>query len=218
MANVRVAILEDQAMVVDGYRYRLAHVPGIEIVLTAPDGQTFEAQLAATPADVVLMDIGVPTAPDNDNHYPIPAALPRLHSRYPNLNVIIVSVSADHVLIDTMLTAGATGYLVKSDTEAYERLGEIITIVAEGGQYLSQTAQQLLRRTPSSDGAAQLTRRQVEVLALAAAYPDNNLGELAQQLSVSPTTVRNQMSQIYLRLEVRTRHAAVLRAKHLGYI
>ena len=116
-----------------------------------------------------------------------------------------------------MLTAGATGYLVKTDTEAYERLGEIITIVAEGGQYWSQTAQQLLRRAPSSDGAAQLTRRQVEVLALAAAYPDSNLGELAQQLSISPTTVRNQMSQIYLRLEVRTRHAAVLRAKHLGY-
>lgn len=218
MANVRVAILEDLAVVVDGYRYRLTQVPGIEIAFAAPDGHSFEAQLAATPADVVLMDIGVPTAPDNDNRYPIPAALPRLHSRYPNLNVIIVSVSADHVLIDTMLSAGATGYLVKSDTEAYERLGEIITIVADGGQYLSQTAQQLLRRTRPGDGAAQLTRRQVEVLALCAAYPDNNLGELAEQLCVSPTTVRNQMSQIYLRLEVRTRHAAVLRAKNLGYI
>ena len=156
MANVRVAILEDLAVVVDGYRYRLAQVPGIEIAFAAPDGQSFEAQLAATAADVVLMDVGVPTAPDNDNHYPIPAALPRLHSRYPNLNVIIVSVSADHVLIDTMLTAGATGYRVKSDTEAYERLAEIITIVADGGQYLSQTAQQLLRRTRPGDGAAQL--------------------------------------------------------------
>lgn len=217
MTVVRVAILEDLPMVVDGYRYRLAQVPGVQIVFSAADGQAFEAQLAANAADVVLMDLGVPTEPGAQHPYPVPAALPQLHSRYPNLNVIIVSVSADRVLIETMLNAGATGYLVKSDTEAYERLGEIITIVAEGGQYLSQTAQQLLRRPAPSEGGSALTKRQVEVLALCAAYPDSNLGELAQRLGVSPTTVRNQMSQIYLRLEVRTRHAAVLRAKSLGY-
>ncbi|MCC7360133.1 MAG: response regulator transcription factor [Anaerolineales bacterium] len=217
MTVVRVAILEDLPVVVDGYRYRLAQVAGVEIVFSAADGQTFEAQLAATPADVVLMDLGVPTEPGTLNPYPVPAALPQLHNRYPNLNVIIVSVLADRVLIETMLNAGATGYLVKSDAEAYERLAEIITIVAEGGQYLSQTAQQLLRRPAAADNGSPLTKRQVEVLALCAAYPDNNLGELAQRLGVSSTTVRNQMSQIYLRLEVRTRHAAVLRAKSLGY-
>ena len=217
MTAVRVAILEDLPMVVDGYRYRLAQVPGVQIVFTAANGQAFETQLATTPADVVLMDLGVPTEPGSQHAYPVPAALPTLHNRYPDLNVIIVSVSADRVLIETMLNAGATGYLVKSDTEAYERLAGIITIVAEGGQYLSQTAQQLLRRPAPTETGSALTRRQVEVLSLCAAYPDSNLGELAQRLGVSPTTVRNQMSQIYLRLEVRTPHAAVLRPTSLGY-
>lgn len=215
---MRVAILEDHAVVVDGYRFRLAQSPALEIVFAAPNGSAFETQLALTPVEVMLMDISVPTAPDNPNPYPIPAVLPQLHSRYPNLNVIIISMAAERALIETMLMAGATGYLVKSDAEAHEHLGEIIAIVADGGQYLSQTAQQLLRRPPPGDDAPVLTKRQVEVLALCAAYPDSNLGELAQQLNVSPTTVRNQMSAIYLRLEVRTRHAAVLRAKALGVI
>jgi DNA-binding NarL/FixJ family response regulator len=218
MRSVRVAILEDHAVVIDGYRYRLKQEAAIEIAFAAHTGSAFEAQLAATPVDVVLMDIGVPTAPDNPYPYPIPAALPRLHDRYPNLNVIIVSMAGDHALIDTLLNAGAAGYLVKSDAEAHERLGEIISIVADGGQYLSPTARQLLRRSPPSDDAVQLTKRQLEVLALCAAYPDSSLDELARRLNVSPTTVRNQMSQIYLRLDVRTRHSAVLRAQSLGYI
>lgn len=218
MRIVRVAVLDDHAVVIDGYRYKLAATPEIEIVFAAHCGSEFEEQLAATPVEVVLLDISVPTAPDNPNFYPIPAALPRLHIQYPNLNFIIATVAADRPLIETMLAAGATGYLVKSDVEAHARLPEIIAIVADGGQYLSHTALQQLRRAPPGPGEVQLTKRQAQVLSLCAAYPDNPLGDLAQQLSISPTTVRNLMSQIYLRLDVRTRHAAVLRAQKLGFI
>ncbi len=67
-------------------------------------------------------------------------------------------------------------------------------------------------------GDAPLTPRQQQALSLAAAYPDHTSAELALRLGVAQSTARNLLSGAYLRLGVRSRAAAVAKARHLGLI
>jgi len=217
MTLLRIAILEDEQGVIDGYHYRLAHLPDFEIVLAARTGSELEAALEGETVDVLLLDLGVPAAPDNPHPYPISAALPRLRARHPALAVVVVSHTADPIVIQLLIESGINGYLVKSDAAAYEHLADILHMAARHDLYLSTTAQTVLR-TAVTGGPSALTRRQRELLALCAAYPNETLDEIARRQGVTPSTVRNRMSDIYARLEVRTRQAAVEEARRRGLI
>lgn len=218
LRRIRVGIVDDSQLVIDAFRYRLEQVPALEIAFMVRSGKELESTLAQVTVDVLVLDMSARIATNKDDPYPIPAALHRLQNRFPKLNAIITSLSVDKVLVQSILSAGANGLVIKSDIEAYERLGEIITMVADGGVYLSQTALKLLRRPDPNAGFSALTKRQVELLALCAAYPESNLGELAERMGATPSTVRNLMSQIYLRLNVRNRRDAVLQAKLSGQV
>lgn len=63
-----------------------------------------------------------------------------------------------------------------------------------------------------------LTPRQMQVLSLCAAFPDLSTAQLAEQLEIAPSTLRNLMSESYLRLSVRNRAAAIAKARQLGLI
>ncbi len=65
--KIRVAILDDNQSIIDGYLYRLNPAPEIEVVGVAYFGVELESLLAEHPADVVLLDVYVPVAPDNPN-------------------------------------------------------------------------------------------------------------------------------------------------------
>jgi len=217
MTLLRIAILEDEQGVIDGYRYRLAHLPDFEIIFAARTGSELEAALDGQAVDVLLLDLGVPAAPDNPRPYPISAALPRLRARHPGLAVVVVSHTADPIVIQLLIESGINGYLVKSDAAAYEHLADILRMAAQRDLYLSTTAQ-IARRTAGDAGPGPLTRRQLELLAMCAAYANETFDEIARRQGVSASTVRNQMSEIYQRLGVRTRQAAVEEARRRGLI
>ncbi|MCI0398697.1 MAG: hypothetical protein L0322_27725, partial [Chloroflexi bacterium] len=88
--KIRVAILDDHQSIIDGYIYRLSSAAEIEVVATAFYGRELEPMLAARPVDVLLLDVNVPTAPDNPNPYPILYEIPKLLQRYPNMNVLVI--------------------------------------------------------------------------------------------------------------------------------
>jgi len=217
-AKVRIAILDDHPGTVDGYLYRLQEAPQIEVVGTAAYGVELELMLASRPAEVLLLDVNVPTSPENRNPYPILHAIPQLIQSYPDLAVLIISMLNDRHLIQGVMDAGASGYILKDDGVAWRELGAIIQLVAAGGIYLSQEAhQQLLKRQPKGTDPA-LTFRQQEVLSLCCAYPDISTADLATKLNLRASTVRNLLSNAYLRLGVRTRAGAIARARELGLI
>lgn len=216
MPTLRIAILEDEQGVVDGYRYRLEHLPDLEIVFHARTGSEFEARLEATPADVAVIDLGVPAAPGDPHPYPLTQALPRLRARRPGLGVLIASVSADATLIRVLLEFGANGYLVKSDYAAYDHLGEIMRLVARRDLYLSATAQASLNHGRVDPNP--LTPRQRELLRQCVLHPNDTLAQVARRLGVSASTARNLMSDLYQRLGVATRQAAVEEARRRGLI
>ncbi len=216
--KIRVAILEDHQSTIDGYLYRLKEVPQIEVVGTVMFGIELEPLLAEHPADVVLLDVNVPTAPDNPNPYPILHLIPELLQKYASLTVLVISMLTERLLIEAVMEAGASGYILKDDSAAIRELGAIILSVASSGIYLSEQAhRQLFKRQPNEDKPT-LTRRQLETLSLAAAYPEASMAELATKLGVTPSTLRNLLSGAYLRLGVNNRAVAVAKARKLGLI
>lgn len=214
--KIRVAILDDHQGILDGYLYRLSHTPDIEIVTTSACAEELESQLALHKPDVLILDVFVPTSPENPNYYPIFQVIPKWLQTYPNLSILVISAHNLQTLIEAVIKAGASGYILKDDQASIQELGSIIRSVAKGGVYFSKKAHRQVLAGASEDIA--LSPRQIQALSLCAAYPDATTGDLAEMLGVAPSTLRNLLSGAYLRLEVHTRSAAIAKAKLLGLI
>jgi len=217
--KVRVAILDDHQSIIDGYTYRLNSTAEIEVVATANFGEELETVLEKHPADVLLLDLSVRTSPENPNPFPILFLVPKLLQKYPNLNVLIISMFAEPGLMRSIIEAGASGYILKDDLSAFHELGNVVLSVAHGGIYFSKKAHSFYRQADdASNGTGVLTPRQMEVVSLCAAYPDASTADLAQMMTVSNSTVRNLLSRMYIRLGVHSRTAAVEKAREMGII
>ena len=170
--KILLSILDDHQGIIDGYLYRLNGNPQIEVVATMAYGEDLEPTLAAHPSDVLLLDINVPTSPDNHNPYPILYAIPKLLDQYPDLAILVISMYNERSLIRSVMDAGASGYILKDDQTMIRDLGNVIQSIASGGIVLSQMAHQLLLKHDPDLNNNQLTERQLEVLSLCAAYPN----------------------------------------------
>jgi len=214
--KIRVAILEDHQSTVDGYLYRLGQTPEIEVVATAAFGEELKPMLANHPADVLILDVGVRTAPDNPNPYPILQTIPKLLEDYPELTILVISMYNQPTLIKSVMDAGASGYILKDDRTSIQELGDILRMVARGDIHLSKLAyQQLFKRYPQD---SVLTPRQAQALSLCAAYSGETSEELAKRMQIKSSTLRNLLSGAYQRLEVNNRTAAIAKARQLGLI
>jgi two-component system nitrate/nitrite response regulator NarL len=216
MNKIRVAILDDHQAIIDGYVYRLSQASDIEVVVTATYAEEFEDLLAQQKPDVLLLDVFVPISSQNQNYYPILQAIPKWLQSYRQLSILVISAHNLRALIKAVIEAGASGFILKEDQTAFQELGSIIRSVARGGIYFSKKAYQHMQEIASEDSP--LTSRQLQVLSLCAAYPDATTSELADMLGVAHSTLRNLLSQAYLRLGVRTRTAAIEKARKMGLI
>jgi len=217
--KVRVAILDDHQSIVDGYLYRLRDNPRIDVVASIAYGEDLEPLLARKPApDVLILDVSVPISQDNPNAYPVLHIIPALLQKFPDLNIIVISVFADRGLIRAIAEAGASGYILKDDQAMIRDLGSVLVSVADGGICFSQRAHQALLLEDTIPTKKRLSPRQLEALSLCAAYPNQTTAELAHRMTVSNSTVRNLLSGAYLRLGVGTRAAAIEKARDLGLI
>jgi DNA-binding NarL/FixJ family response regulator len=215
---IRVAILDDHQAIIDGYCYRLSQDPGIEVVATMHYGEEVEPNLTQHPVDVLLLDVQVPTNVKNSNPYPITYLIPKLLHTYSRLSVLIISMHAQATLIRTFMDAGVSGYVLKDDSAAIQSLASIVRTVASGGIHLSQMAYQLLRKRRTSELNQPLSARQLEALSLCAAYPDFSTADLAQRMNIEGSTIRNLLSGAYLKLDVRTRAAAISKARQMNLL
>ncbi len=215
---IRVTILDDHQSIIDGYVYRLSSVPDLEVVATISYGEELGPTLAANPTDVLLLDINVPTSVENPNPYPVLHDIPSLLQKFPNLNILVISMYAERGLIRAVMEAGASGYVLKDDHAMLKDLGNVVQSIANEGIYFSQKAHQLMLSQKTTPSGERLSPRQLEALSLCAAYPDWTSADLAQKMAVSNSTVRNLLSGAYLRLGVHSRPAAIARARQQGLI
>ena len=214
---IRVALVDDQTLVRSGIRGLLALTPDIRVVAEAADGGEAPAAIAASQADVLLLDVRMPNV----------SGIELLRRAGPTLppTILLTTFDDDEALFDGM-RAGARGFLLKDIS--LERLAEGIRSVAAGATLFrpaltERTRASFERASPAGIAAhtphtphASLTKRETEILALMAAGFNN--GEIAAALGPSEGTIKNHVSNILAKLGVRDRVRAVLRGLELGCI
>jgi DNA-binding NarL/FixJ family response regulator len=212
--KIRVTIMDDHQSIVDGYRYRLSQVPEIELIATLAYGDELERSLQEHPVDVLILDVHVPVSQNNLNPYPILHVIPRLLQLYPDLEILVISMLSDRSMIRGVVEAGASGYILKSDSRLIQELGKTILSVAKGDLCFSEKAW----KAYLGKKAEPFTARQLEALSLCAAYPNSKTAELARKMEIANSTLRNLLSTVYLKLGVQTRAAAIAKAREIGII
>lgn len=216
--KIRVAILDDHPAISAGYRMYLKDSTDIEVVAMLRYGCDLEPFLKQTRIDVLMLDIKVSSSPDNPNPYPILYLIPKLLDLYPETAILAASMYGQRALIQAIMLAGASGYLLKDDINGLQALGDVLKRVYAGEIYMSPQAYAAWMKRSTGELDQILSPRQREALSLSAAYPNYSVSDLASAMNIAGSTMRNLLSMAYLKLNVRTRTAAILKARQLGLI
>ncbi len=214
----RVLVVDDQALVREGFSALLAAQPDLEVVGTAEDGAQAIRQAQRLSPDVVLMDVRMPVLDGIE-------ATRRLMSlpgdRHPRV-LILTTFDLDDYVFEA-LRAGASGFLLKDARPA--ELAGAVRVVAAGEALLAPTVTRRLieefarRPAPRSGQRTRLralTPRETEVLTLIAAGLSN--AEIAQRLVLAEQTVKTHVGRILAKLDLRDRAQAVVLAYETGLV
>lgn len=217
-SKIRVAILDDHPITVEGYLSKLGKDPQIEVTATMSVADLLEPVLQKGEVDVLILDVSVPTSAENRNPYPILHVIPKLLDEHPNLNILVVSMRAERGLIRGVMAAGANGYVLKDDQNANANLLGIVRSVVEGGIYLSEEAGALYDKQSTNEHGKQPSPRQLEALSLCAAFPGEKSIVLAKKMHITHSAFRTLLSGAYIKLGARTRADAIAKARQMGLI
>lgn len=209
---IRVGLVDDQTLVRSGIRGLLDLTDDIRVVAEAADVDAARAMLATHALDVLLLDVRMPGCDGIDLLRRQSAALPP--------TIMLTTFDDDAVLFEAM-RLGARGFLLKDIS--LERLADGLRAVAGGATLfrpgMTERVRASYQRThgaTAAAGAAGLTRREIEILALMAGGLSN--AEIGAALGVSEGTVKNHVSSILSKLGVRDRVRAVLRGIELELV
>ncbi|KEA65695.1 DNA-binding response regulator, LuxR family [Marinobacterium lacunae] len=195
---IRVVLVDDHPLVLDGIRARLEEEAGISVVGEACNGQRALEQAKALEPDVMLMDVSMPVM----NGFEATRAL---REQCPNVRVLILSMHDNREYILQLIQSGASGYILKDVSS--EEMVKAIETVHQGGTYFSSGASQTLfsrfdePATPVQDTGV-LTRRELTVLKLLAEGRNNK--EIARELDISVRTVETHRQNIKSKLNIQT--------------
>jgi len=211
-AAIRILIADDHLIVREGLRLLLETAADLELVGEARDGAEAIDLARRERPDVVLMDLRMPGVDGIE-------AIAHVRSEDSPPAVVILTTYDDETLIRRGLRAGALSYLLKDTDRA--TLIETIRAAARGETLLKpEVLARLLgsgearRAAPSSlADAIELTEREREVLAAAARGERSK--EIADRLSISERTVKAHLTNVYNKLGVDSRAAAVAAAARL---
>lgn len=193
---VRVMLVDDHAVVREGYRNLLEDNDNIAIVGEAESGEIACKVYTDSQPDVVIMDLTLPGMSGLE-------AIRRILARDANARILIFSMHEDTVFVEQGLQAGAMGYITKSSSA--EVLVEAVTQVAAGRIHIDQEIAQNLAVQKSrgkSTPFAGLSTREFEIFCLLA--EGANVANIAERLSLSYKTVANYSTQIKNKLNVST--------------
>ena len=214
---IRVLLVDDQELVRSGFRVILSNEPDLEVVGEAANGaEAIELARGIRP-DVICMDVQMPGVDGLEATRRIVADQTATGS------VLVLTTFDDDNSLFRALDAGASGFLLK--TASPEQLIAAVRTLAAGDALLApQVTRRVIERftgetaappAPRAPEIDDLTDREAEVFALVARGLSN--AEIAAALFVGEATVKTHVSSILLKLDVRDRVQAVVRAYETGF-
>ena len=216
---IRVALVDDQAMVRAGFRMILESEPDITVVGEAGDGREAVAVVGRCSPHVVLMDVRMPVMDG------IEATRQLVMGANGGMARVLILTTFDlDDYVYAALRAGASGFMLK-DAPAQELINAV-RVIAAGDALLAPSVTRLLieeiSRRPAVDAAAvapglgELTERELEVLRWMARGKSN--GEIAAQLYLGEATVKTHVGRVLTKLGLRDRVQAVVLAYECGLV
>lgn len=213
---ITVLICDDEALVRSGFRLILEAQPDIKVVGDAANGREAIEQVALRKPDAVLMDIRMPGMDGIE-------ATRRILARDDAPQVLILTTFDLDEYVYRALSVGASGFLLKNAPPA--QLADAVRTVARGEALLApevirRLVERFVRHPPPTHGPpaelSELTERELEVLRLIARGRSN--AEIAEELVLSPATVKTHINRIFGKLDLRERAQAVVLAYESGLV
>ena len=206
--QISVLLVDDHAVVREGYRRLLERQGDIVVIGEAGDAAEAHALFSACDPQIVVMDITLPGTSGIE-------ALQRMLVYKPGTRVLVFSMHEEAIFARRALQAGAFGYLTKAS--APDVLVEAVHTVAEGKRYLSaDIARKLALREAGIEqqGADKLSARELEVLRLLTR--GRSVREIAESMGLNAKTVANHQSTIKQKLGADTAIQLLIKANQLG--
>ncbi|AKU15421.1 response regulator transcription factor [Luteipulveratus mongoliensis] len=208
---LRIVLADDHPVVRGGLRALIGTLDGLEVVGEAADGEAAVREVQLLQPDVVLMDVRMPGLDGVE-------ATRRIRAQVPGTAVLVLTMYDDDATVFTAMQAGARGYLLKGAEQ--DEIVRAIRAVAAGEVIFGPgVAAHVLGYfatppVPAATAFPELTDREREILDLLAG--GRRTAAIAQELFLSPKTVSNHLTNIFAKLEVADRTAAIIRAREGG--
>jgi DNA-binding NarL/FixJ family response regulator len=202
---LKVVIADDHRLILDGIKNALVEDGGFEIVGEATSGERVLPLVAQSNPDLVVLDLRMPGMDGL-------ACLEQIKKRHENIKVVVLSVSTDERVIESVLTRGASAYIVKSvnpvDLPAALRQAVAGTVFTAIG--LPDAS------APGAAKEAGLTDRELAILSALARGLSN--GQIGKELWIAEQTVKFHLTNIYRKLGVANRTEAARFAYQEGLV
>ena len=211
MTSIRVLIADDHPIVRTGLAALLASLEGIEVSGIATTGREAVDQVLSTRPNVAIVDLKMP---DLDGF----EATREIARVAPDVAVLVLTMFDDDASVFAAMRAGARGYLVKGAEQ--EEIERAVRAVARGeaifGPGVAGRVLGFLSNPPPAAGGQfpELTERETRILDLLAEGLSNSA--IGERLGIAGKTVANNVSSIFLKLQVADRAQAIIRARDAG--
>jgi len=209
---IRVAVIDDHPLFLQGIGALVSDCPDTVLAGVGASGEDAIVLCASQPVDVLVIDVHMPGIGGVE-------AVRRIAHSNPDTAILMLTMMDEDDSVFAAMRAGARGYVLKG-AEPAEILRAIIAVANGQAIFGAAIAQRLTRyfdtgtNTPVLSPFADLTVRERQVLELMATGAPNTA--IAHQLVLSEKTVRNNVSNIFAKLRVADRAAAVARARDAG--
>lgn len=197
MDRIRVFLVDDHQVFLDGLSLLLHSAGGIDVVGMAPDGDIACQRISGLEVDIVIMDIDMPNVDGI-------TATSMIKQQYPNIRILLLSMHNKPAYIRQAVKAGASGYLLKNSGK--NEFVAALNRIAQGKTYMCPDAAAVIMEDMlNADQPAEtplLTDREIEIVRLIVQELSN--AQIAEQLCISVRTVESHRRNIMHKLNIKS--------------
>ncbi|MDN5210887.1 response regulator transcription factor [Fulvivirgaceae bacterium BMA12] len=200
MKKIRLVLVDNHQVIIEGLRFLISHEPDIVIEGEASNSQEALGKIPVLQPDIVITDLSMPEM----NGIELTEVV---RERFPNVHVLILSRHEEEAYVKKAIGAGATGYLSKNISK--EELVQAIREVGKGNLYFhtriaqiitTELAVGIIKGTGQSAEKKNLTKRELEILKLI--VDGYNSAQIGTKLLISKNTAENHRTNIMRKLGV----------------
>ncbi len=206
-SNIEICIIEDDVLILKSLKGVINNAEGFEVTGAFSSAEEALKDLENRKPDVLLLDIDLPGISGIE-------AIPQFKEIHPDLSIVMLTIHEEPEMVFSALRQGAVGYLIKGSNS--QHLTHDIIDVYQGGAPMSPSIARQVIQSFNPNSESILSTRELEVIQKLSAGSNNK--HIADDLYISTNTVKAHIKNIYKKLHVHTRAAAVSKAIKKGWI